>query len=1014
MMNKVWKRLIAVFMSLAMAVAFIPVTGGQTVSAEDVGTRAITLGTGVLATNCNTNYAATVRYGNYDWRVIGYDGNEGGVASETGKITMLSARELEEVAFDTSGNNSNVYKGSNLESSIRNTANSIPAEERSIIVQRTLVSGTFDEDNTDCIAGDPVDALLWPLSQKEANDVSNEPYGVSNLRWGDNAWWLRSPGGLSTQGAGVFSPGRVFGYVNIERSYKLHTRPAFHLDFSPVLFTSKDPTGKVSGREGKDALTPVSGADDNKWKFTIKDDVHSSFAVGSATADCTILTVPYSGAVTGDNEYISSVIVNKNDQVIYYGRLAKASSSADASVEIDINGKMQKGDRLYLFNEQFNGEGKTDFASELQEVDTAVAVAHDWEFTGFTWAKDGKNLYKSAEANYVCRDNASHKATVNADLDVTEPGSEDDDKYTYVATVKAGDSLDRLEHHQTKCSRKGVPSITMDMGILPEGCNSVDAATVTLGEFRDQKLTWNVIGYNGSGVASSSGNATLLAATCPDNQKFNVQWTTGTSYNGSNLQSCVNDIAGSFSADDQSVIIPRTLEAGSYNGESTDCVGGDPVENALLWPLSTAEAYRVDVGLRSITSRWWLRSPGNNKMNAGSVSSAGYILPSSLDVDNYGGVRTAFNLDLGKVLFLSPAEGGKVTRGEGLNEIALLNGDDTNNKWKLTIKNDAHRGFTCTSEINAGYADISYEGAATGENEYISAIIRDDQGFVTHYGRIMNCSSFDQASGTTGFDFGDKLKCTDTLYVFNEQVNGENESDYASDLNEIIVPDSGKSHSWGETKLIQKSTLTKNGRVYHVCSSCGLEKTIKTIPKVSKISLARTSFKYTGKIIRPKVIVKNADGAVVGVSNYMVTYSANKKVGKAKATVTFKGAYYKGTKELSFTITKAANPLKIKAKKNAIVKYKKLKKKNQTLKVTKVMKFVKKTSDKKTYKLSSAKKAKKSFKKYFTINKKTGKVTVKKGLKKGTYRVTVKVKAAGNANYKASLYKKVTFKVRVR
>jgi len=44
---------------------------------------------------------------------------------------------------------------------------------------------------------------------------------------------------------------------------------------------------------------------------------------------------------------------------------------------------------------------------------------------------------------------------------------------------------------------------------------------------------------------------------------------------------------------------------------------------------------------------------------------------------------------------------------------------------------------------------------------------------------------------------------------------------------------------------------------------------------------------------------------------------------------------------------------------------------------------------------------------------KTGKVTVRK-LKKGTYKVKVKVKAKGNANYKASAWKKVTFRVRVK
>jgi len=112
-------------------------------------------------------------------------------------------------------------------------------------------------------------------------------------------------------------------------------------------------------------------------------------------------------------------------------------------------------------------------------------------------------------------------------------------------------------------------------------------------------------------------------------------------------------------------------------------------------------------------------------------------------------------------------------------------------------------------------------------------------------------------------------------------------------------------------------------------------------------------------------------------------------------------------------LNRKANPLNVKAK-TATIKYKKLKKKTQKLAVTKVIKFRKKTNDKKTYTLSSAKKGKKSFKKFFKINKTTGKLTVKKGLKKGTYRVKIKVKALGNSKYKASAVKTVTFKVKVK
>lgn len=118
-------------------------------------------------------------------------------------------------------------------------------------------------------------------------------------------------------------------------------------------------------------------------------------------------------------------------------------------------------------------------------------------------------------------------------------------------------------------------------------------------------------------------------------------------------------------------------------------------------------------------------------------------------------------------------------------------------------------------------------------------------------------------------------------------------------------------------------------------------------------------------------------------------------------------------KTIKWKINKAANPLKINGK-TANVKYAKIKKKAQILAVTKVIKFARNGQGKMSYKISSVKKKSKEFKGKITINQKTGKVKVNKGLKKGIYIVNAKVSAAGNANYKASAWKTVTFKVKVK
>ena len=216
------------------------------------------------------------------------------------------------------------------------------------------------------------------------------------------------------------------------------------------------------------------------------------------------------------------------------------------------------------------------------------------------------------------------------------------------------------------------------------------------------------------------------------------------------------------------------------------------------------------------------------------------------------------------------------------------------------------------------------------------------------------------------------------------------------------------------TEAVTKATFTEDGftRYTATVEAAGSPdgqphseyKDAKAIPKVSTIKLAKTSYTYTGKAIQPKVTVADANGALPA-GNYSITYAKNKNVGTATAKVTLKGAGYTGTKDLTFKITKAANPLKIKAK-TATVKYTKVKKKTQKLSVSKVIRFTNKGQGVKTY-------AKLSGNKKITINKTTGKVTVKKGLKKGTYKVKVKVKAKGNANYKAGA-KTAVFKVQVK
>ena len=188
--------------------------------------------------------------------------------------------------------------------------------------------------------------------------------------------------------------------------------------------------------------------------------------------------------------------------------------------------------------------------------------------------------------------------------------------------------------------------------------------------------------------------------------------------------------------------------------------------------------------------------------------------------------------------------------------------------------------------------------------------------------------------------------------------------------------------------------------------------------KINPASLAKaaisgfTAKTYTGKAITQKPVVKVGGTTLKAGADYKVTYANNINAGTAKVTITGTGNYT-GTAGSKFTINKAANPLSIKAK-TAKVKLAKVKKKAQKLNASKIITFTANGEGKVTYKLVSAKLGKKSFKRKFKIAKANGKLTVKKGLKKGTYKVKIKVKAAGNANYNASEWKTVTVKIKVK
>lgn len=133
---------------------------------------------------------------------------------------------------------------------------------------------------------------------------------------------------------------------------------------------------------------------------------------------------------------------------------------------------------------------------------------------------------------------------------------------------------------------------------LNKNVNTATAPTVYFGQNQENNPgAWRVIGYDGNGVAGTAGNMTLLSAGNMGVVQFDDDGVSN-EYAPSSLKTAIDALAGKLTTEENAAVKKRTLTSGSYNGENTDCVAGAQVDNAVFWPLSTAEAFAVNQDLR--------------------------------------------------------------------------------------------------------------------------------------------------------------------------------------------------------------------------------------------------------------------------------------------------------------------------------------------------------------------------------------------------------------------------------
>ncbi len=211
-----------------------------------------------------------------------------------------------------------------------------------------------------------------------AEEAESSKYGKPIDSTFDYGWFLRS---YINATFAAYCPDRGSIIDMIYPGNSEHPRPAFNLGKSEIVFASSADGGKTDAATDSN-LTAVGDWSGDTWKLTLRDSSRS-FRASADKANAKpgeTIFINYSGAKTGDNEYVSAIIMDRNGELLYYGRIAQ--NSADGTAQIAVPKDLEPGRyALRVFSEQYNGDCNTDYVSEFVNLSFSVSRGIDESVT---------------------------------------------------------------------------------------------------------------------------------------------------------------------------------------------------------------------------------------------------------------------------------------------------------------------------------------------------------------------------------------------------------------------------------------------------------------------------------------------------------------------------------------------------------------------------------------------------------------------------------------------------------
>ena len=490
------KRILSILLTLCMVLCLVPIT----VFAAG-GAKAILPGTS--AQSILKIDKSRLSFAGHEWWVIGQKTDKsnnapiitllavnndfGDVPFRTGSaVPFENARRYSEDNGYYANNPSdmsqwrkpNEYAGSTLQQKMVSLAEAIPEKEQAVIRPKDITEG---------ITGQEVKAQkLWAFSQEDSI------YLYRNSCKYAAKWWTRSSNEVYGYGSWTIHPdGRSGSALNVD--YDAAVRPAMEMDLSSVLFISAAEHGKVA-----DLTTPIAEYAGDEWKLTLHDSDRDDFTAKTVLVNGSVLEVEYKNAKVGDNEYISAVIKDADGSISRYTRVVQLDGTTNGTrgrAAIDLTGIDMTGKTLCVFNEQFNGDHKTDYAGALREVKLTDEI--DEQFT----LKPGGTYYFDLSAMNI-------PGTANGSL---PDASLRYVPFTYAGTVNAYKLTTEMATTEEYAQQKKYPHslFVADYAVtLKVNWNNLDTASLIFGKNYasggvDYTLRAPSVGSNSTGSGDS-------------------------------------------------------------------------------------------------------------------------------------------------------------------------------------------------------------------------------------------------------------------------------------------------------------------------------------------------------------------------------------------------------------------------------------------------------------------------------------------------------------------------------